>query len=328
MTTMTRRSMLAGSAAAVGALGSGMSALRAAAPQAGKQGPSFYRHKLGEFELTQVCDGRLSGPLLDQFVRNVAREQVNGALDEAFLPRDQITSNYNPVVINTGAKLILFDTGCGPNPAVNRSTAGKLIETMTAAGIDPKAIDMVVISHFHFDHINGLRAADNSLAFPNAEIKVPTREWAFWTNDAEMARAPEGVVKATFGNSRRVFEGLAGRVTHYDWGQEVAPGITAMGTPGHTLGHTSFTVQSGSAKLLIQSDVTNVPHLFLRNPGWHVMFDMDAAMAEQTRRKFFDMAAAERAPIVGYHYPFPAVGYVEKDGNRYRLVPVAWNPVI
>jgi len=117
-------------------------------------------------------------------------------------------------------------------------------------------------------------------------------------------------------------------VTKYDWGKEVAPGITSIAAPGHTPGHTAFAVASGDSKVLIQSDVTNIPEFFLRNPDWHVVFDVDGDLAQTTRHKFYDMAAAEKALVVGFHFTFPSIGHVEKDGTKYRLVPIAWNPVI
>ena len=89
-----------------------------------------------------------------------------------------------------------------------------------------------------------------------------------------------------------------------------------------------FAVASGNARILIQSDVTNIPELFLRNPDWHVAFDIDAPKAVETRRKFYDMAAAEKALVVGFHFAFPSIGYVEKDGKGYRLIPVTWTPVL
>ena len=194
--------------------------------------------------------------------------------------------------------------------------------------IDPKAIDLIVISHFHADHIGGLRNADDALAFPNAEIMVPAAEWAFWMDDGNMSRAPEGNVRNTFQNVRRIFGPIADKVTRYEAGKDVAPGIGTIATPGHTPGHASFILASGSAKMVVQADVTGNPAINLRNPGWHTAADMDGPVAEATRRKLYDMVAAERMPISGYHYPFPAVGYAEKDGDRYRLVPVSWNPAL
>jgi glyoxylase-like metal-dependent hydrolase (beta-lactamase superfamily II) len=121
---------------------------------------------------------------------------------------------------------------------------------------------------------------------------------------------------------------LADKVTRFEWGKEVAPGITALDTRGHTPGHTSFVVASGSQRLLVQSDVTNIPELFLRNPDWQVVFDVYPVQAAQTRRKFYDMASAEKALIAGFHFSFPALGHVEKDGTGYRLVPVAWSSAL
>jgi glyoxylase-like metal-dependent hydrolase (beta-lactamase superfamily II) len=231
-------------------------------------------------------------------------------------------------VINTGSKLVVIDTGNGLGAfEQSKGVVGQMNANMTAAGIDPKAVDIVLISHFHGDHMNGLKRADGSLVYPNAEIKVPAVEWAFWADEANASKA-NGFNKPNFPNVKKAFDGLADKVTKFEWDKEVAPGITAIGAPGHTPGHTAFAVQSGSGKLLVQSDVTNIPALFVRNPDWHVAFDNDPAMAQATRHKFYDMAAAEKVPVAGYHFSFPSVGHVEKDGKGYRLVPVAWQPSI
>lgn len=136
------------------------------------------------------------------------------------------------------------------------------------------------------------------------------------------------MMKGYFANVRKILGDIGSKITKYVGGKEVAPGITALDTHGHTPGHTSFVVSSESSKILIQSDVTNIPELFLRNPDWHVMFDVDPQQAAATRRKFYDMAAAEKALIVGFHFSFPSLGHVEKDGAGYHLVPVAWSPII
>ena len=151
--------------------------------------------------------------------------------------------------------------------------------TLAAAGIDPKAIDIVLISHMHGDHILGLKTPDGALAFPNAEIKVPAVDWAYWMSDDNMSKAPEGFQKASFGFNRKIFSNLADKVTRYEWGKEVAPGITAVDASGHTPGHTAFVIASGSGRLFFQGDVSNVPDLFLRNPDWQVMFDSEPEQA-------------------------------------------------
>lgn len=325
MTEFTRRQMLAAAGAAALAPIGGPLAASAAAPPANRQGPSFYRAKVGDFEITVVSDGARPIPLPPQFVRNVSNEEVLKAAEAAYMPKGTVFAPFNPVVVNTGSKLVLIDTGYGPGLG---PTVGLLPQNLAAAGIDPKTIDIVLISHMHGDHINGIKNPDGSLAFPNAEIKVPAIDWTYWMDDANAAKAPEGFFKASFGFNRKIFGDLKDRVTRYEWGKEVAPGITSVDTSGHTPGHTSFVIASGAGKLFFQADVSNVPDLFLTHPEWQVMFDSEPEKAVATRRRVYDMAAAEKMFIAGYHFPFPGLGYVEKAGAGYRLVPAAWNPVL
>jgi glyoxylase-like metal-dependent hydrolase (beta-lactamase superfamily II) len=147
-------------------------------------------------------------------------------------------------------------------------------------------------------------------------------------SEENAGKAESQMMKNYFANTRKVLGSLANKVTKYDWGKDVASGITAIETSGHTPGHTSFAVASGAAKMLVQSDVTNIPEFFLRNPDWHVAFDIDPVKAAQTRHKFYDMAAADKMLIAGFHFSFPSMGYVEKDGSGYRLTPIRWSPVL
>jgi glyoxylase-like metal-dependent hydrolase (beta-lactamase superfamily II) len=237
---------------------------------------------------------------------------------------------YNPIVVNTGGKLVVIDTGTGEAAlAQSKGNTGQFLTNLAAAGIDPKAVDTVIISHYHGDHVNGLLNASNAVAFPNAEVLVPAGEHKFWMDDGEMSRAPSERIAGLFKNNRRVFGAeVMKRVRTYEWGKEVAPGITAVGTPGHSPGHTSFVIASGADKVYVQSDVTHVPFLFVRNPGWHAFYDQDPVTAEATRRKVYDMLVADKMRVQGFHYPFPGLAYVEKDGSGYRYTPVAWSPVI
>jgi glyoxylase-like metal-dependent hydrolase (beta-lactamase superfamily II) len=246
------------------------------------------------------------------------------------MPKGMVTVPFNPQLINTGSKLILIDTGNGvANLEPTKGAVGRTLQNLAAAGVDAKKIDVVLLSHLHPDHTNGIRALDGSMAFPNAEIMVPSVDWAFWTSDENAAKAQSNeMMKNYFANVKKTFAGIESKVTKYDWGKEVAPGITSIETPGHTPGHTSFAIASGNSKILIQSDVTNIPEFFLRNPDWHVAYDTDGDLAQKTRHKFYDMAAAEKATVVGFHFTFPCIGHVEKDGAKYRLIPSAWNPLI
>jgi glyoxylase-like metal-dependent hydrolase (beta-lactamase superfamily II) len=333
MTDLSRRDLLAGVAAAGAATALtplAMPTARAAVPPAAAQAPGFYRYKVGAYECTSINDGARSFPLPDTFVKNVPKEEVLAAAEAAYMPKGMVTVPFNPQLINTGSKLILIDTGNGiATYEPTKGAVGRTLQNLAAAGVDPKSIDVVLISHLHPDHTNGIRAADGSMAFPNAEIMVPAKEWEFWMSDENAAKAQSSdMMKNYFANVKKIYTGIESKITKYDWGKEVAPGITSIAAPGHTPGHTAFAIASGDSKVLIQSDVTNIPEFFLRNPDWHVAYDTDPALAQETRHKFYDMAAAEKAMVVGFHFTFPSIGHVEKDGTKYRLVPVAWNPVI
>jgi glyoxylase-like metal-dependent hydrolase (beta-lactamase superfamily II) len=217
---LTRRHALAGAAAFAATPLLPSMPVRAAAPAADKQAPSFYRYKVGDIQVTVVSDGRNTFRLEDSFITNAKKDEVNAALEKAFLPRDIFTIYFAPLVINTGGKLVVIDTGNGPVAKVNSKGAnGLFADNMAAAGFDPKAVDMVVISHFHGDHVNGLLAADGTLAFPNAEVLVPATEWKFWMDDGEMSRAPAGRMQGLFKNNRNIFDAaLKKKVTPYEWG--------------------------------------------------------------------------------------------------------------
>jgi glyoxylase-like metal-dependent hydrolase (beta-lactamase superfamily II) len=286
--------------------------------------------KVGSFEVTVVTDGVNRFKLPDDMVANAKREDVNAALLAAHMEADVFVGPYNPIVVNTGQKLIVIDTGTGEASFTSsKGQSGQFFGNLAAAGIDAATVDAVIVSHFHGDHVNGLLKADGSLAFPNAEILVPVAEQKFWMDDGEMSRAPKGRMEGLFKNNRRVFSGeVLKRWRAYEEGKEVVPGITAVATHGHSAGHNSHIIASGSSKVFVQADVTHVPFLFARNPGWHAFYDQDGKMAEETRRKVYDMLVAEKMPVQGFHYPFPSLAYVEKSGSGYREIAAPWNPTI
>jgi glyoxylase-like metal-dependent hydrolase (beta-lactamase superfamily II) len=330
MAELSRRTMLTGAAATALVPVIATAPAGATAPPVGKQAAGFYRYKVGAFECTSINDGARTFPLPDWYVRNVPKAEAAAAAEAAYMPKGMITVPFNPQLINTGSKLVLIDCGLGSALfEASKGAFGRTLANLTAAGVDPASIDVVMMSHLHPDHTNGIRAADGSLAFPNAEIMVPAKDWEFWMSEENAAKAQSNqMMKDYFANVRKVYAGIENKVTKYDWDQDIVPGIRSMATPGHTPGHTSYVVSSGSSTVLIQSDLTNIPEFFLRNPDWHAGYDIDADLAQQTRHKFYDMAAAEKTLVVGFHFQFPSLGYVEKDGAHYRLVPAAWNPVI
>jgi glyoxylase-like metal-dependent hydrolase (beta-lactamase superfamily II) len=156
---------------------------------------------------------------------------------------------------------------------------------------------------------------------------VPAVEWSFWMDESNAPRVSD-FARRNFQNSRRVFGPIANDVIQFEAGSELAPGVTAVAAPGHTPGHTAFFVSSGNAKLMLLSDTTNHPALFVRNPDWQAVFDMDGDLACRTRHKLLDMAAEERAKVVLYHAPFPATGHIARHGQGYEFVPIEWTPAI
>lgn len=328
MTQLTRRGLLAGTAAVTAAAAIGPLATttpaRAATPLAGKQAPSFYRYKIGSYEITAIHDGVWLPDITPTLVRNVSVPEIQKTLSDQFQRTDKMVVPFTPLMVNTGSKLILIDTGTNGRFV---PTASSFMDNLTAAGFDPKQVDTVVISHFHGDHINGIRTKDEQLAFPNAEIMVPTPEWTLWMDETKMSTVPENQ-RGNFANSRRVFGSIANKVTPYDPGKEVAPGITSIAAYGHTPGHTAFAIASGNQSMMTIVDATNNAYMFVRNPEWQVSYDTDGAMAVETRKRLLDRAAADKMLVGGYHWPFPAAGYIAKEASGYRLHPVAYSQML
>jgi glyoxylase-like metal-dependent hydrolase (beta-lactamase superfamily II) len=333
MNNLTRRHLLAGAASATAVAGfaslAGAPPANAAAPLSEKQAPGWYRYKVGSFEITVATDGARPTKVPDSFVKNVPSETWRAGLTSVYMDQHNPVFPFTPIAVNTGQKLVVIDTGLGPAAyEQSKGAVGQFHNNLAAAGIDRGAVDVVLISHFHADHVSGLLTADSKPAFPNAEIMVPAAEWKYWTDEGEASRAPEGL-KGGFANVKRIFGALSNKVTQFEGGKEVVSGITTLATPGHTPGHTSFVVASGSASVMVQVDVTAGPALlFVRYPDYQPFFDMDGNLAAATRRKLYDQLAADRMMVQGFHLPFPSVGFIEKDGNGYRFVAKPWNPTV
>jgi len=194
---------------------------------------------------------------------------------------------------------------------------------LSAAGISAGDVAHVVISHFHGDHISGMRRKDGSLTFPNAKIHAPLVEWDYWTDAARKAAAPDAA-KGNFDLVSRMFGPQAASVRRFAWGDEVLPGITAVQASGHTPGMTAFQIASDGEQVMFVADITNNPALFVRNPEWQAMFDMNPEEAVATRRRLLDQAAAEKLRLFFFHAPFPGVAYVSKNGHGYEYIPALW----
>jgi glyoxylase-like metal-dependent hydrolase (beta-lactamase superfamily II) len=286
------------------------------------QPKDFFSYRVGNIEVSIVNDGHITVPLAAGLIPGVPLSDVLASLREARLPTETVTTTFAPLFFRNGPKITLIDTGFGPDVAADAgSTRGLLVGNMKANGVDPADVDVVVISHFHPDHVNGLLSR-GKLTFPNATIMVPETEWQFWMDIDEIKRAPDGRMSQLFQNNRRIFEQVGERLSVFEWGAEIVPGLEAVAAPGHSIGHTAFWLRSGDEQVFVQSDLTNQAALFVANPDWHSALDQFPEQAIQTRRLFYDMLAEKRIPLQAFHHPFPGRCYLEKNGAGYRRTPI------
>ncbi len=305
MTTLSRRhALLAGATLpfAAPALLSARPAL-AAAPQQGPASALFNRAKLGAFEVTTILAGTRAGDKPQEtFGMNVTPEEFAAASAANFIPADKTFNFFTPVVVNTGAELVLFDTGL----ASDVTTAA-----LASAGITPDQIDIVVLTHMHGDHIGGLSNDAGEVTYANARYVTGATEHNNWSTAAN--EGFDAKVKP-----------LNDKFTFLDDGGAVVSGITAMAAPGHTPGHFTYMLESNGARMAILADATNHYVWSLAYPDWEVRFDQDKAQAAATRRTILGMLATDKIPFAGYHMPFPGVGFVEANGDGFRYVPASY----
>jgi glyoxylase-like metal-dependent hydrolase (beta-lactamase superfamily II) len=311
---LSRRQVLGGTtaAAAAGLLG-GSAPVMAKAPVLGTQVPAFYRFKLGSIEATIISDGPLSIGDPKRTFRGPTGEQMDKMMSDHFLPTDNVVLDQNVLVINTGDKLALFETGMS---SVKRNDAmGRLVANLKLAGIDAADIDAVIPTHAHIDHIGGIMAADGSRNFPNAQIHIAQADLEFWTDDKRLGTPAEGSALA----AKKNLLPNRDRIVFYQDGKDVLPGVQAIHTPGHTVGHTSFVINSGGQSLFIVGDLMH--HVILiENPQMEVVFDTDPKQGIQTRIKVMDMLAAQRLRSLVYHLPWPGLGHFAKQGDGFHFV--------
>ncbi len=296
-------------------------ALPAAAQLGAPEGdnPGHFRFTLGDVRLTILSDGYFSNPTSGLGV-NADPAEVRAFLESHYLSPDMGYSHTNHLLIEKGEDKVLVDVGSG-----NRwfDTTGKLVSNLAAAGVEPGDITHVVITHAHPDHIWGIRDDFDEPLFPDAEYIIGEAEFAYWSQDGladrvapEMQQFVAGAVNSF--NADGLEWTLAGE------GHEVVSGVTLISTPGHTPGHMSVQLSAGDKTLIALGDCMSHAWTNFSHPGWYNGFDQDGDLTVATRKALLDRAASERISLLGYHFPFPGVGHVMREGDAYRFVPALW----
>lgn len=299
-----RDAMMAAAAAPLGAALLPRPATAAAEMQ-GVGAVPFSRFRVGAYEVTTLLAGtRTTGDIQTIFGMNVTPEEFAAVSAANFIPADRAQFFFTPTVVNTGAELVLFDTGLNPEG---------IIGALSAAGYAPEQVDIVVLTHMHGDHIGGL---GGGATFPNARYMTGQVEFDHWA-----AQSNEGFEA----NVRPVAE----KTSFLADGGGVVSGITGIAAPGHTPGHMAYMVESEGQSLALIADAANHYVWSLGYPDWEVRFDADKAAAAATRRQLFGMLAADRVPFVGYHMPFPGVGFAEANAEGgFRYVPMSYQMIM
>lgn len=294
-------------------------------PMANVQVPAAYRFKLGGFECTVVSDGPLRlGTFTAELFKGMSQERIDEIVAANFLDKNDFTVDQNALVVNTGAKLVLIDTGMGFRKIYGPRT-GHLLANLRGAGIDPASIDMVALSHAHPDHVWGLVGEDGKPNFPNARIYLTQADLEFWTDEAKLSDPALGHY---IGPIRDALLPSRDRIIFLKDGHDVVPGLQALATPGHTVGHTSFVISSQNSSILYSGDLAHQPALQMENPRAEFSRDTDPLQGVAARLRVFDMVASGKIPIVAYHFPWPGIGHVAKSGGNYRYVATQMQTVL
>jgi glyoxylase-like metal-dependent hydrolase (beta-lactamase superfamily II) len=317
---MTRQRSVLVRFASLALLAGCATAVQAAAPMAKTQAPGYFRLMVGDFEVTALSDGTVNLPVKDLLV-NTTPEDIAHSLARAYLA-SPVETSINGFLINTGAKLVLIDTGTG---GAMGPTTGRLLGNLRAAGYTPEQVDEIYITHMHGDHIGGLSSGDQP-NFPNAVVRASKAEADYFLDPGHLASAAADA-KSGFQQAAAAFAPYlkAGRFKPFDADSELVPGIRSVGTSGHTPGHASYLVASKGGELLVIGDLIHVGAVQFAKPSVAMKFDSDRTAAIAQRIKTFDAAAKGGYWVAAAHLPFPGIGHIRAEKSGYSWLPVNYS---
>ena len=335
-TILTRRSVFrAGTGLAVAATATRFlnpaSAQSEDARQAGAEplnGNGFYRFKIGDFQATVISDGYGQIPIWPIFATNVSEAEVALVLKASFM-QPVIQATNNMLVVDTGRERILVDTGLGENLGPSFGNFPGLEANLRRGGITPESIDLVVMSHGHYDHIGGLVTKSGALAFPKAQFVFVDTEWNYWTggryeSEVNSSPLPDALKKGTIAAARENLPPVADRSRFVKQGGEITGGVRFVAAAGHSPSHATILFTSGKEQFMHMGDIAHTPVTSLQHPDWTPVFDYEPAQAIKSRKSILDRVATDQIMVMGYHFPFPAIGHVVRRDTAYHWEGAQW----
>jgi len=230
-------------------------------------------------------------------------EEISAILTKAGAPGDHFELSIQPLLVKDGAHVLLFDTGLG---VADPSRPGRLLKSLALAGIAPAAITDIFISHAHGDHVGGLVDGTGALAFPNATIHMSAPEWQSMQANDKLAA---------------IVAGITPKLAAFEPGAKLLPEVTAVATPGHTPGHSSYDISSNGEHLFYLGDVAHSYIISVQQPSWTIQFDGDHEAAAAMRQQTLAKLAADKTRVYAVHFPFPGIGHVVGEGDN-----LSWQP--